>query len=87
MATARYRAATAAAGGTPKPLPFDIVFTGKWTGPTLRAANTDDAFTQVFTARGAIRRTTSTANDGQARATLRSGTVAQFSAACRALRR
>jgi hypothetical protein len=73
------------AGGSPRPLPFDISFDGSWHGPVLAVANTDDAFTQVFTARGRIRSTNSTANDGHASATLRYGTAAGFAAACKAL--
>jgi hypothetical protein len=72
-------------GGSQQKLPFAIVFAGTWHGRVLRVANTDDAFTQVFTARGRIRSTDSTVNNGRARATLRSGSPAGFAAACKTL--
>jgi len=73
-------------GGSPRPLPFEIIFAGSWHGPVLAVANTDDAFTQVFTPRGRIRSTNSTANNGHASATLQYGSAAGFAAACRTLR-
>jgi hypothetical protein len=72
-------------GGSPRSLPFLVSFAGAWHGPELAVANTDDAFTQVFTPRGAIRTATSTADDGHASVVLRYGTAGGFAAACRAL--
>ena len=68
-------------------LPFPVYLDGRWHGPVLQVASTDDAFTEVFTPRGAIRTVTSTADDGTAEASLRFGSVAQFGAACRDLAR
>jgi hypothetical protein len=66
-------------------LPFPVYLAGRWHGPVLRVASTDDAFTEVFTPRGAIRTVTSTADDGTAQARLQFGSVARFEAACRRL--
>lgn len=85
LSTSGSRTSLDISGGTPRRLPFDIAFDGSWHGPALRVANTDDAFTQAFTARGAIRSTTSTADNGHAEATLRYGSAAGFATACRAL--
>lgn len=60
-------------------------FDGAWHGPALAIANTDDAFTQAFTPRGAARTVTSTADDGHASVVLRYGSAAGFAASCRAL--
>jgi hypothetical protein len=68
-------------------LPFPVYFEGRWDGPVLRVSNTDDAFTQVFTPRGAIRTVTSTADNGSARVSLQYGSVSQYEAACRRLAR
>jgi hypothetical protein len=74
-------------GGTPKPLPdgWVVAFHGVWHGPVLPIADTDNSFSEVFTPTGAIRTTTSTANAGTARGTLRFGSVTSFDHACRAL--
>jgi len=70
-------------GGTPKRLPRVVAFHGTWHGPELPLAST--SFTEVFTPAGAIRTTTSTADRGTARGTLRSGSVDSFDQACRVL--
>jgi hypothetical protein len=62
-----------------------VAFKGKWAGPELPLADTDNSFTEVFTRRGAIRRVTSTADAGIARATLRNASSSAFDSACRAL--
>ena len=72
-------------GGKPRELPFLIDFSGKWHGPVLRVANPDHVFTEVFTPRGVIRSTTSTADDGNASATIAFGSAAGFARACKAL--
>ena len=68
-------------------LPFPVYFDGRWHGPVLRVASADHAFTEVFTARGALRTATSTADTGTAQASLRFGSVRQFEAACAGLAR
>jgi len=70
-------------GGTPKRLPEVVALHGTWHGPELPLAGT--SFTRVFTPDGAIRTTTSAADAGTARATLRSGSIDGFNQACRAL--
>jgi hypothetical protein len=74
-------------GGSPTPLPdgWVVAFHGKWHGPALVLASPDNSFTEVFTSRGAIRTTTSTADAGTATVTLRYGSTADFARACRAL--
>jgi hypothetical protein len=74
-------------GGKPKQLPpgWVVVFRGVWHGAVLPIADTDNSFTEVFTPAGAIRTTTSHADAGTARGTLRSGSMASFDQACRAL--
>ena len=62
-----------------------VAFHGTWHGPELPVANTDNSFTTVFTPAGVIRTTTSTADRGTARGTLRSGSVDSFDQACRVL--
>jgi hypothetical protein len=68
-------------------LSFPVSFQGRWHGPVLRVANSDDAFTQVFTPRGAIRSVTSTADSGHAAGALRFGSQAGLDVACTALAR
>jgi hypothetical protein len=67
------------------------VVPGLLPGPLARAgpagANSDDAFTQVFTPRGAIRSVTSTADSGHAAGALRFGSQAGLDVACTALAR
>jgi hypothetical protein len=72
---------------TGKPLPqgWVVAFKGKWAGAALPLADTDNSFTEVFTRRGAIRHTTSTADAGIARATLHNASSESFGNACRAL--
>jgi hypothetical protein len=74
-------------GGTPKPLPdgWVVALHGAWHGADLALASPDNSFTEVFTAKGAIRTTTSTADSGTAQVTLAPGTSAAFTAACSAL--
>ncbi|MGE5287828.1 MAG: hypothetical protein ACM3ML_11600 [Micromonosporaceae bacterium] len=74
-------------GGKPKPLPAGwlVAMRGTWHGPALAVASPDNSFTEVFTPRGAIRTVTSTADAGTARVTLRPGSAAAFSRACRSL--
>ena len=74
-------------GGKPKPLPHGwvVAFHGVWHGAVLPIADTDNSFSEVFTPSGAIRTTTSTADAGTARGTLRYGSVTSFDRACRAL--
>jgi len=69
------------------PLPdgWLISFRGRWHGGRLEAANPDNSFTEVFTPRGLIRQTTSTADAGQASVILRHGSGAGFDRACHAL--
>jgi hypothetical protein len=62
-----------------------VAFKGKWAGPALPIADTDNSFNEVFTRRGAIRSVTSTADAGTASGTLQNGSSATFTAACRAL--
>ena len=62
-----------------------VAFKGKWAGPELALADTDNSFTEVFTRRGAIRQTTSTADAGIARGTLRNASTGTFDTACRTL--
>lgn len=74
-------------GGTPKPLPdgWLVAMRGTWHGSALTVASPDNSFTEVFTPRGAIRTVTSTADAGTATVTLRPGSAAAFSQACRSL--
>jgi len=74
-------------GGTPKRLPKGsvVAFQGVWHGAVLPIADTGNSFTEVFTPAGAIRTTTSTADAGATRGTLRAGSAASFNQACRAL--
>jgi hypothetical protein len=83
--TAGARTSVDLTGGSPKALPFDVVFSGIWHQPGLAVANTDNSFTQALTPRGQIRTTTSTADNGSARVTLQPGTAVAFTRACRAL--
>jgi hypothetical protein len=62
-----------------------VAFKGKWHGPVLPLADTDNSFTEVFTPAGAIRHVTSTADAGTAAGTLRYGSGGAFAAACHAL--
>ena len=71
--------------GTPLPDGWVVAFHGAWHGPALRLATPDNSFTEVFTPAGAIRTTTSTADAGVARVTLRAGSQAAFQSACQAL--
>jgi hypothetical protein len=73
--------------GTPKPLPpgWVVALHGAWRGADLALASPDNSFTEVFTAKGAIRTVTSTADAGTATVTLAPGTPADFTAACSAL--
>lgn len=64
-----------------------VAFRGAWDGPQLPLKTPDNSFTEVFTRAGAVRRTTSTADAGVARVTLRSGGTEQFTKACAALAR
>jgi hypothetical protein len=81
------RTSVALSGGSARTgaLPFDVVFSGIWRGPALGVATTDNSFTEAFTPGGQIRSTTSTADAGTARVTLRYGSAAAFARACRAL--
>ncbi len=76
-------------GGAPTKLPpgWVVALRGAWRGPALELSSPDNSFTEVFTPRGDIRHTTSTADAGTATVTLRSGSAADFETACRALRR
>lgn len=76
-------------GGTPKPLPdgWVVALHGTWHGQALVLASPDNSFTEVFTPRGAIRTTTSTADAGTATVTLLPGSVAGFTKACAAVTR
>ncbi len=71
-------------GGSPWPLQsgWVVSFSGHWDGPELHLADTDNSFTEEFTPRGDIRRVTSTADAGSARATLRYGSHEDFREAC-----
>ena len=71
--------------GRPLPAGWVVAFKGKWAGPALPIADTDNSFNELFTRRGAIRSVTSTADAGTASGTLRSGSRSTFTAACRAL--
>lgn len=75
-------------GGAPAKLPpgWVVALHGVWHGPQLELASPDSSFTEVFTPRGEIRQTTSTADAGTAAVTLRYGSKADFEAACRALK-
>jgi hypothetical protein len=81
------RTTIALTGGQPKQLPDGrvVAFHGVWHGAVLPIADTGNSFTGAFTPAGAIKTTTSTADAGTARGTLRSGSVAGFDRACRAL--
>ena len=72
-------------GGKPKPLPHGsvVAFHGVWHGAVLPIAGT--SLSEVFTPSGEIRSTSSTANTGTARGTLRYGSVTSFDHACRTL--
>jgi hypothetical protein len=74
-------------GGTPDRLPqgWVVAFHGAWDGPALSLESPDNSFAEVFTPAGAIRRVTSSADRGTARATLRFGTEGAFALACRSL--
>jgi hypothetical protein len=74
-------------GCTPDRLPsgWVVAFHGIWDGPSLSLESPDNSFTEVFTPAGAIRRVTSTADNGTARTTLRFGTEDAFAEACRSL--
>lgn len=74
-------------GGSPKALPggWVVAFSGAWQGAALRITDKDNSFTEVFTPQGAIRTTTSTADHGAATTTLRYGSAAGFTRACRTL--
>jgi hypothetical protein len=87
LAEHQRRAHHAGPGRRPDRLPFPVYFDGRWHGPVLRAASADHAVTEVFTARGALRTVTSTADTGTAQASLRYGSVRQFEAACAGLAR
>ena len=69
------------------PLPDGRVISlaGSWHGTRLVVASPDNSLTKVLTPRGAIRHTTSPADDGHATVTLRYGSSAAFARACRAL--
>jgi hypothetical protein len=69
----------------PLPEGWVIALAGRWHGARLVAANPDNSFTEVLTPAGAIRQATSTADAGHASVTLRYGSSAAFSRACRAL--
>jgi hypothetical protein len=71
--------------GSSLPDGWVVAFKGKWAGPVLPLADTDDSFTEVFTRRGVIRHTTSTADAGIARGTLHNASSHAFDTACRAL--
>ena len=73
------------AGSGPLPGGWVISFKGRWHGTRLVVASPDNSFTEVFTPAGAIRRTTSSADAGRASVTLRYGSGAAFTRACRAL--
>jgi hypothetical protein len=79
--------ATTSVDLTGKELPdgWVVAFKGKWAGSVLPLADTDNSFTEVFTRRGAIRHTTSTADAGIARVTLHNAPSSAFDTACRAL--
>jgi hypothetical protein len=62
-----------------------VAFHGKWHGPALALASPDNSFTEVFTPRGVIRTSTSTADAGTATTTITYGGAAAFTAACHAL--
>jgi hypothetical protein len=86
-ATAGARTSLGLTGGSPQALPDGVIvaFSGAWRGPALKVTNTDNSFTEAFTPHGAIRTTTSTANQGTATTTLRYGSAAAFTRACHAL--
>jgi hypothetical protein len=67
------------------PAGFVFVFTGSWRGAALPVTNRDSSFTEVFAPDGAIRWAPSTRDSGTAAVTLRAGTAAAFTRACRAL--
>jgi len=71
--------------GPSLPAGWVVAFRGTWAGPVLALADTDNSFTKVFTRRGAIRHTTSSADAGIARGTLRNGSSGTFESACRVL--
>jgi hypothetical protein len=62
-----------------------VALHGTWHGADLALASPDNSFTEMFTANGAIRTVTSTADAGTAQVTLAPGTSAGFTAACSAL--
>jgi hypothetical protein len=69
------------------PLPdgWVVALHGAWHGPVLQLASPDNSWTEVFTAAGAIRSVTSTADAGTATTTIRYGAEGDFQAACRRL--
>jgi hypothetical protein len=75
------------AGGTPVPLPsgWVVALRGRWHGPALELSSPDNSFTKVFTRRGAIRTTTSSADAGTAKVTIRYGSASDFAKSCHAL--
>lgn len=87
LATEGSTTSLAITGGAPKPLPdgWLVALRGTWHGSALTVSSPDNSFTEVFTPRGAIRTTTSTADAGTATVTLRPGSQDGFSQACRAL--
>jgi hypothetical protein len=72
-------------GSPPLPDGWVVALHGVWHGPALQLSSPDNSFTEVFTARGAIRTVTSTADVGTAQTTIRYGTDGDFTAACRQL--
>ncbi len=73
--------------GSPRRLPagWVVAFSGHWYGESLQLEDSDNSFTEVFTPRGDIRTSTSTADAGTATVTLTPGSRADFERACRAL--
>lgn len=61
---------------------YVITLQGVWHGPALYLANPDDLFTELFTARGAVRPFLTTANAGTAQVTISYGTEGDFTGAC-----
>jgi len=68
----------------PQPLgKYVVALRGAWHGPALYlASRPDDLFTELFTARGAVRPFPTTANAGTAHTTIRYGTEGDFTATC-----
>jgi hypothetical protein len=69
----------------PLPAGWVISLKGSWHGTRLVVASPDSSFTGVLTPRGVIRHKASTTGAGHASVTLRYGSSAAFSHACRAL--